>query len=213
MEALRIVAALVVVLAVAAGAYMAQNTAPAGIGGGETTTTSLVPLATTTTTSGGGTQGTVTSESGTPTTTTETVTATEGGEGDNATSSVETYQAGQGVEIVVDYSLRLDDGVLYIKSYTITYQDGVPVITLTVQLPNPCYQAKLNYEPEKDSLVLNITSPPPDTMCIQVVRLTSLVTALDPAPQDNTVNLVITKDGAVLKTLTLDIPPPVTSQP
>ena len=212
MEALRVVAALVVVLAVAAGAYLAQNAAPAGVEGGETTT-SLVPLATTTNARGGATQDTGAGESGTPTTTTETTTSTAGGEGENATTGVETYQAGQGVEIMVDYRLRLDDGVLYIKSYTITYEDGVPVITLTVQLPNPCYQAKLNYESERNSLVLNITSPPPNTMCIQVVRLTSLVAALDPAPQDNTVNLVITKDGAVLKTLVLDIPPPVTSQP
>lgn len=168
MEAVRVaVAAIVVgVIAVAAGlALQGQGPAPAGEAG---TTTSLVPLYTTTSP-----EETGTGEAGE---TTIPATATESGTIFTSTKTM----------LVVYLDLPYVDKLLAV------HEGDYYNVTLTVQLPNPCYNASATYIAENNTIVVKLKSPPPKTMCIQVVEET--VVGPIQVPAGTTVEVVVFLD-------------------
>lgn len=147
MEAIRVAVAAVVVavIAVAAGiALQGQETSPAA---GTGTSTSIVPLYTTTYNG----ESSTSSEAG------ETTIPPEATLTESVFTSTKT-------SIVVYMDLP------YVDKIVADYEGDHYSVSLIVQLPNPCYNASATYMAENNTIVVKLKSPPPKTMCIQVVE-------------------------------------------
>ncbi len=175
MEPLRLGIVAVVLAVVAAGAMLALQEAPP-TGAGATTTPRPTAEAG---------EGTKPEATGTSTTTTTATTAEAGGaatSGDNMTRTTSTM-------IVVNLDTP------YAKRLMAKAEEGAYQVAVVVELPNPCYNASLSYIPENNTIRIDLESPPPKVMCVQVVKEETLGTVKVPAGAD--IKIIVAVDGVV----------------
>ncbi|MCE4600372.1 MAG: hypothetical protein F7C38_02245 [Desulfurococcales archaeon] len=91
---------------------------------------------------------------------------------------------------------------VYKFSITIYHDDGN--LTLQIELPNPCYKANLTYQEKEETLILDINSPPPGTVCVQVLHEETLTVNLGEQVPDQ-VLLVVRLDGRVVGKATVEL--------
>lgn len=178
MEPLRIGVVVVVLMVVAAGAILVLQEAPSTGAGVATTTIEPIVGA------GGGTGPGATGTGTNTTTTTITVTTEASGAaaGDNMTRTTSKM-------IVVNLDTP------YAKRLMAKAEEGAYQVAVVVELPNPCYNASLSYISENNTIRVDLESPPPKVMCVQVVKEETLGTVKVPAGAD--VKIIVAVDGVV----------------
>ncbi len=153
-------------------------------------TNEVIPTNTSATTTPSTTTGAANTSRGSTTSTTveATTSATEAGGGMGGSRGNST---GNAVTLTV-YKFRI----------TVYHDDGN--LTLQIELPNPCYKANLTYQEKEETLILDIHSPPPGTVCIQVLHEETLTVNLGEQVPDH-VLLVVRLDGRVVGKATVQL--------
>jgi len=189
LDALRAIVGLVIVAALLAGVYVYQPP-PAATTGEAGTTSPGVEAAPADTTASSGEATTNT------TTTTTTITETPAANtSETPTTGEEANETGKSLEIPLNITVEVDAGVVYITGLRLEYQGETPMVTVNLQLPNPCYEAKARYEPGEGVIYVSVTSPAENAMCIQMLKIEGLTVQLDPPPSNGVVKLVVIRDG------------------
>ena len=126
-------------------------------------------------------------------------TVTETGEGGATTNSGE---AATSTGVTGMFTFNLSGKLPYVEQVNVEVNENGGQVGVVLELPTPCHNASLRYE--NGTIIVEVQSPPPKVMCVQVVTMKTAGIVID-QPLPPTLVLEVVKDGKIVGSVKLDL--------